>query len=73
MTSYHARPDCYPVHCEPESPCPRHAVPAPELTAQDHADIMARATGSSSVTYRVERRNADGTLTVLETATSSPR
>lgn len=22
----HARPDCYPVHCEPGAPCPRHAL-----------------------------------------------
>lgn len=46
---------------------------APKLTAQDMADIMARVTGSRSATYTVERRNADGTLAVVETATSSPR
>jgi hypothetical protein len=33
------------------------------------ATAYARATGATSVTYRVERRNADGSLTVLDTAT----
>lgn len=28
------------------------------------AEVMARVTGSRSATYTVERRNADGTLTV---------
>jgi hypothetical protein len=40
MTSFAsaARPDCYPVYCEPGSPCPRHAavVDTDELDGPEH-------------------------------------
>jgi hypothetical protein len=28
------RPDCYPIHCEPQAPCPRHATAKDALIAQ---------------------------------------
>lgn len=40
---------------------------------QREADALARCTGSRSVTVRHERREADGSLTVLAEATSAPR
>lgn len=43
----------------------------PHLRQQ--ADALARVTGSVSATVRHERREADGTLTVLGEATSSTR
>lgn len=55
------RPDCYPAHCEPDAPCPRHADgcrPAPT-----EAESLARATGARSVVVRRETRQLDGTLT----------
>lgn len=41
------------------------------MNAQQTADSIARATGSISATARIERRNADGTLTTV--AVSAPR
>jgi hypothetical protein len=38
--------------------------------AQYHAEAYRRVTGASSVTYREERREADGSLTVTAEATS---
>lgn len=46
--------------CEVE----RAEVPAPALTPNEVAAAYGRATGSVGATYRVERRNADGSLTV---------
>lgn len=55
------RPDCYPAHCAPDAPCPRHAV-AP---ARNTAEIYGRAMGSVSSTYTVSRRDpATGELVV---------
>lgn len=34
------------------------------MTPAETAEAYAHCTGSSKVTYRVERRNEDGTLTV---------
>lgn len=40
-----------------------------EYEAEKTAKALAQATGSSKVTYTVERRNADGVLETLETST----
>lgn len=48
--------------------------PAPEApTAMDQAEALARATGSHQATYRVERRNLDGTLKSEAEATWTSR
>lgn len=41
----------------------------PEPTASSMAEAMARVTGSVSATATIERRNEDGSLTVIESAT----
>jgi hypothetical protein len=45
------------------------AEDAVEVPAPSAAEIYARATGAASVTYIVERRNADGTLETISSET----